>query len=139
MLGRRTPLDEPLGAADAVRGGCARPCDGRVVGVLLPFDDCPHRATVSSRVLRGGWGVAGWNTDRLVPAPAVGGCGGFGTLLGPEETPGPPLIGGWWVFFLAAPGLDHLTRPGGPLLLLWGLVGVVVVGGLGCGGVLSVA
>jgi hypothetical protein len=28
----------------------------------------------------------------LVPAPAVGGCGGFGTLLGPEETPGPPLI-----------------------------------------------
>ena len=65
---------------------------GWVVGVLLPFDDCPHRATVSSRVLRGGWGVAGWNTDRLVPAPAVGGCGGFGTLLGPEETPGPPLI-----------------------------------------------
>ncbi len=32
--------------------------------------------------------------------------GGFGTLLGPEETPG-------GVFLVAAPGLDRLTPAGG--------------------------
>ena len=30
--------------------------------------------------------------------------GGFGTLLGPEKTPG-------WCFLVAAPGLDRLTHP----------------------------
>ena len=50
-------------------------------------------------------GVAGWNI-------AIGlwfFCGfrvaGFGTLLGPEGTPGDRLC------FLAAPGLDRLTHP----------------------------
>ena len=38
-------------------------------------------------------------------ASTCGGVAGFGTLLGPEETP-PVLLG---VFFLAAPGLDRLT------------------------------
>ena len=43
--------------------------------------------------------VAGWNiiTDIVMEW--------FGTLLGPEETPGDRL------FFLAAPGLDRLTHP----------------------------
>ena len=50
---------------------------------------------------------------------------GFGTLLGPEGTPGDRLC------FLAAPGLDRLTHL---------VMGVVVVGSvLGCGCVLSVA
>jgi hypothetical protein len=40
------------------------------------------------------------------------------------------------VFFLAAPGLDRLTHPEAHVSV-W--VGVVVVGGLGCGCVLSVA
>ena len=53
---------------------------------------------------------------------------GFGTLLGPEETPC-RLVG---VFLVAASGLDRLTHP-------VCCVGVVVVVGLGCGGVLSVA
>ena len=67
----------------------------------------------------------------------------FGTLLGPEETPGPPFWWGW-VFFLAASGLDRLTHSVvvvcAPCVVcvLW-LVGVVVVVGLGCGCVLSVA
>ena len=53
-------------------------------------------------------------------------------LLGPEKTPGPL----WWVvgcFLVAAPGCGCLTHP------VVVVVGVVVVGWLGCGGVLSVA
>ena len=52
---------------------------------------------------------------------------GFGMLLGPEKT---PAVGG---VFLgeAAPGLDRLTHP------VEGCGGGC--GGLGCGGVLSVA
>jgi len=45
---------------------------------------------------------------------------GFGTLLGPEETP--------LVFFLAAPGLDRLTHPGMHACVCWVGVVVVVVG-----------
>jgi hypothetical protein len=64
-------------------------------------------------------GVAGWNTFPLLDW--------FGTLLGPEGT---PVV---WVFFLAAPGLGCLTHSCGVC------GGVVVVVGLGCGCVLSVA
>lgn len=56
-------------------------------------------------------GVAGWNI--------MTGSGKlwFGTLLGPEKTPG------WFgLFFLAAPGLDRLTPA-----VVW----VVVVCGVG--------
>jgi hypothetical protein len=49
--------------------------------------------------------------------PGPFGFRGFGTLLGPEETP-------VWCVLWAAPGLDHLTRPGRSLVG----VGVVVVG-----------
>jgi hypothetical protein len=75
-------------------------------------------------------GVAGWNItiDSWLFLGFV--LGGFGTLLGPEET---PLV----VFFLAAPGLDRLTHPGAHVSVWVGVV--VVVGGLGCGCVLSVA
>jgi hypothetical protein len=44
---------------------------------------------------------------------------GFGTLLGPEKT------SALWVFFLAAPGLDCLTRP--VVAFRGECVGVVVV------------
>jgi hypothetical protein len=56
---------------------------------------------------------------------------GFGTLLGPEETP--------LVFFLAAPGLDRLTHLEARAFVVWvgGCGGGC--GGLGCGCVLSVA
>jgi hypothetical protein len=45
---------------------------------------------------------------------------GFGTLLGPEETP--------LVFFLAAPGLDRLTHLEARAFVVWVGVVVVVVG-----------
>ena len=67
-------------------------------------------------------GVAGWNiTPEIV--------NGFGTLLGPEKT-SCRLVGCffWWPL----PARDRLTHP-----VCCG--GVVVVVGLGCGGVLSVA
>ena len=57
----------------------------------------------------------------------------FGALLGPERIPA-----GWWGFSLAVPGLDCLTHPVVAREFVV-LVGVVVVVGLGCGGVLSVA
>jgi hypothetical protein len=80
-------------------------------------------------------GVAGWNmeTGKVFCAPFfVWGVWGFGTLLGPEETP----AGGWG--FLGWPSLGpdrltHLLIPGWPCWALWsGVVGgvvVVVVGG----------
>jgi hypothetical protein len=50
-------------------------------------------------------GVAGWNIEiRKSCACFCGGCGGFGMLLGPEETP----VGG---FLGAVPGLGRLTHP----------------------------
>jgi len=63
-------------------------------------------------------GVAGWNTFPLLDW--------FGTLLGPEGTPG-----FWWLgVFSGCSWLGCLTHSCG---------GVVVVVGLGCGCVLSVA
>jgi hypothetical protein len=61
-------------------------------------------------------------------------AGGFGTLLGPEETPA-GLVGCffWWPL----PARDRLTHPCGAFRCLVGVVVVVV--GSGCGGVLSVA
>ena len=60
----------------------------------------------------------------------------FGTLLGPEET-SCRLVGCffWWPL----PARDRLTHPcgGAPCGVCGGVV--VVVGGSGCGGVLSVA
>jgi hypothetical protein len=71
-------------------------------------------------------GVAGWNA-RLVHERSQALFWGFGTLLGPEGTPG-------WVLSLATPGLDRLTHPD---LYVCGCGGGC--GGLGCGCVLSVA
>jgi hypothetical protein len=67
--------------------------------------------------------VAGWNIVLIHGCRGPFGVLGFGTLLGPEETPG-------GVFSGAAPGLGRLTHPcgcGGGRI------------GLGCGCVLSVA
>ena len=76
-------------------------------------------------------GVAGWNIT-------IGSwlflgfvLGGFGTLLGPEETP-------FVVFRLAAPGLDRLTHSEMHAVACVGGCGGGR-GGLGCGCVLSVA
>jgi hypothetical protein len=56
---------------------------------------------------------------------------GFGTLLGPEKTPAVGVV----VLGMAAPGLDRLTHR-----LPCGVCGCGGgCGGLGCGGVLSVA
>ena len=57
----------------------------------------------------------------------------FGTLLGPEETSGPP---GWgWVFFLAASGLGRLTHScdGAVVATVCGCCCVVGGCGGGCG------
>ena len=62
----------------------------------------------------------GWveHNDRFMVFRGSLGSWGFGTLLGPEETP--------LVFFLAAPGLDRLTPCccGGVVVVVsgWGVV-----------------
>jgi hypothetical protein len=59
------------------------------------------------RVGCGGCG-GGWVEDgRPAPDPVSCGVGGFGTLLGPEGTPG------CWVCSWAVPCLGHLTLAGG--------------------------
>jgi hypothetical protein len=87
----------------------------------------------------------------LFPHPAqLAGCGwvehnsriafrvvnGFGTLLGPEETPC-RLVG---VFLVPLPALDRLTHPVARACVARACVWVWWwLWGLGCGGVLSVA
>ena len=61
----------------------------------------------------------GWveHNDRFMVFRGSLGSWGFGTLLGPEETP--------LVFFLAAPGLDRLTPCCGGVVVVvsgWGVV-----------------
>jgi hypothetical protein len=75
-------------------------------------------------------GVAGWN---MTPEDV----NGFGTLLGPEKT-----SAGWWVVFSGGrfrPGPSNASPFDGHFGVCRCLWGVVVVVGLGCGGVLSVA
>ena len=84
-------------------GSCS--CVMGVVVVLIS-----DSTSSGSRVMRG-WDVAGWNTNcRYVNLRAR-----FGTLLGPEETPG-------WCSFLASRSWL------GPLMRLVGCGGVWMVG-----------
>jgi hypothetical protein len=90
-----------VGRADLAWASVVDRC---VCGVVLSsekFTPCAGGHVCMSFV----WGVAGWNIEtRKSCACFCGGCGGFGMLLGPEETP----VGG---FLGAVPGLDRLTHP----------------------------
>jgi hypothetical protein len=102
-------------------GGCCPGSEGR---------DTPFLKKSSHRKQSlWGCGVGLGGTQSILSGKTLtllGGVG-FGTLLGPEET---PVV----VFFSGCswPGPSNASKP-------LGVGVVVVVGGLGCGGVLSVA
>jgi hypothetical protein len=88
--------------------------DRHVGGGWLLFFESSHP------LLLGGVWLGGTQIDQKISCAASflwGWCGGFGMLLGPEETPG-------GVVFLAVPGPGRLTR------FCWGVVVVVVGGGV---------